>query len=203
MWLIGYVLLTLNLSCSYSALLPTKQGPDLFRDYFNKARTKQGPKLFDDYFNKESTKQEPERFDDYFNKGITQRNHKETTLYPSTIHVHAGTVRTHPIPIYFNSRTLCTEHFNKLSSKASKIVATQLQLKACREHRLWRYASSNIYHMLDHKHTVVNSELSLLQSKVAGTSKTFSLYTYSVGRLGAWPWTWEKKGQGHTRPATW
>ena len=93
MWLIGYVLLILNLSHSCSALFPTKQGPDLFRDYFNKAGTKQGPELFRDYFNKERTKQESKRFDDYFNKGTTQRNHKETTKKPpctlSTIDVHA------------------------------------------------------------------------------------------------------------------
>lgn len=33
-----------------------------------------------------------------------------------------GAVRTRLIPIYINSHTLLTEHFNKLSSKASTIV---------------------------------------------------------------------------------
>src|SRR5258706_6311172 len=33
-----------------------------------------------------------------------------------------GAVRTRPIPVYINSHTLRTEHFSKLSSKASTIV---------------------------------------------------------------------------------
>ena len=107
---------------------------------------------------------------------------------------------TNPLNSYVIPHTTAFRAFQQAVLKSVNDRAAQLQKHV--ENVVREGILIIIYHRLDTEQIIANSELSLLQSKVAGALNTLSWYAYSVGRHGARPRTREKKEQGHARPTT-